>query len=68
MSDLLERRRCLALRVAVVLGIILCLFNAAGRFWPGLAVGFAGTVVAVFMARRVCGQVRAKSRETGHIS
>jgi hypothetical protein len=68
MSDLLERRRCLALRVAVVLGIILCLFNAAGRFWPGVAVGAVGTAVAIFMARRVCGQVRAKAYENRHTS
>jgi hypothetical protein len=68
MSDELERRRCLALRVAVIFGILLCLFNAAARFWPGVAVGAVGTVVALFMARRVCGQVRAKAPESRHIS
>jgi hypothetical protein len=68
MSDKLEARRCLALRIAVFLGVLLCLFNAADRFWAGLAVGAALTVVAIFMARRVCGQVRAKARENQHTS
>ena len=68
MSDQLERRRCLAFRVAVLLGIILCLYNAAYRFWPGLAVGLLGTAAAIYMARRVCGQVRAKARESRHPS
>lgn len=68
MSDKLLARRCMALRVAVLLGIILCLYNAAYRFWPGLAVGAVGTLVAIFMARRVCGEARAKARENRHIS
>ncbi len=61
-------RQCMALRVAVLLGIVLCLYNAAYRFWPGLAVGVTGTLVAIFMARRVCGEARKKSRQTRHIS
>jgi hypothetical protein len=68
MSDQLDRRRCLALRIAVVLGIILALYNSAYRFWPGTAVAIVGTGVAVFMARRVCGEIRAKDRATRHTS
>ncbi len=58
MSAQLIRRRCLAFRVAVFLGIILCLFNAAGRIWPALAVSIGLTLVAVYMARRTCREAR----------
>ncbi len=58
MSAKLIRRRCLAFRVAAFLGIILCLYNGAGRLWPALAVALGLTLVAVYMARRTCRQAR----------
>ncbi len=57
------RRRCLAFRVAVFLGIILCLFNGAGRLWPALGVAIGLTLVAVYMARRTCREARELPRD-----
>jgi hypothetical protein len=58
MSAKLVRRRCLAFRVAVFLGIILCLFNAAGRLWAATGVAIALTLFAGYMARRTCRAAR----------
>ena len=57
------RRRCLAFRVAVFLGIILCLYNGAGRLWPALGVALGLTLVAVYMARSTCRQARELPRD-----
>ncbi len=58
MSAKLIRRRCLAFRVAVFFGIVLILFNGAGRIWPAFAVAIGLTLVAVYMARRTCRAAR----------
>jgi len=50
-SELLRRRRCRALQFAILLGILLPLFQPS---WITLGVGAAGIVVAVGLYLREC--------------
>ena len=50
-AEVLRRRRCFALRVAVVFGILLPILD---RRWPVLAVALVGIALAVVTYWRNC--------------
>jgi hypothetical protein len=50
-GDVLRRRRCVALRVAVFFGVLLPIFYWA---WSTLAIAVAGIALAVFTYWREC--------------
>jgi hypothetical protein len=54
-AELLRRRRCLGLRMAIVFGVLLA---AWGRDWAVAGVAFAGIVVAAVTYWRVCRKAR----------
>lgn len=54
-GDVGRRQRCRSLELAAVLGVVLAAFSALDRTWPAVAVGIAGTALALVVRRRVCG-------------
>ena len=51
-AELARRRRCRALQMAMLFGVLLPIFT---RTWITLAVGVAGAVIAFVTYRRNCG-------------
>lgn len=61
-ADRLRRRRCIALRIAALFGVLLAAFNP--RDWVIIAIGLAGAAVALFVYWRECRRLRDKSSHT----
>jgi uncharacterized membrane protein YfcA len=58
-AETLRRRRCIALRVAALFGVLLAAFNP--RDWAIIAIGLAGTAVVLVVYWRNCRRPRDKS-------
>jgi uncharacterized membrane protein YfcA len=61
-ADRLRRRRCIALRIAALFGVLLAAFNP--RDWAIIAVGLAGAVVVLVVYWRDCRRPRDKASHT----
>jgi uncharacterized membrane protein YfcA len=55
-AERLRWRRCMALRVAAVFGVLLAAFNP--RDWAIIAIGLAGTVIVLVVYWRDCRRPR----------
>jgi uncharacterized membrane protein YfcA len=61
-AERLRWRRCMALRVAAVFGVLLAAFNP--RDWAIIAIGLAGTVIVLVVYWRDCRRPRNNSSHT----
>jgi hypothetical protein len=61
-SERLRRRRCMGLRIAAFLGILLAAFNP--RDWAIIAVGLAGAAFVLIVYWRDCRRSRDDSTHT----
>jgi hypothetical protein len=61
-ADRLRRRRCVALRIAALFGVLLAAFNP--RDWVIIAVGLAGAVFVLVVYWRDCRRPRDESSHT----
>ena len=61
-AERLRRRRCIALRIAALFGVLLAAFNP--RDWAIIAIGLVGTAVVVVVYWRNCRGPRDNSSHT----
>ena len=61
-ADRLRRRRCIALRVAALFGVLLAAFNP--RDWEIIAIGLVGAVIVLALYWRDCHRPRDSSSHT----
>jgi len=61
-AERVRRRRCIALRIAALFGVLLAAFNP--RDWAIIAIGLAGTAVVLIVYWRDCRRPRNNSSHT----
>jgi uncharacterized membrane protein YfcA len=61
-AERLRRRRCIALRLAALFGVLLAAFNP--RDWTIIAIGLAGAALVLVLYWRDCRRPRDDSSHT----